>query len=764
MLKNFSLKTNKLRAFSLVELSILIMIISVILAVVLSNQVASATNFKVKTSQDRIALINKALENFVAKNKRLPCPAAINLTQTDATYGNEGNCTANSGVFVSGSKVYGMVPTKALGLSIATSLDGFGNKFGYIVDSNFKAASPNPFSGASAGSIVVKSFGVQLTDVSSNAVFAIISYGANGNHAYGANSTTAAANSTNIYEQQNGPSGSYLVNYSSTAATFDDIVFYKDKDNFLRDANASTLENSNATGEAKLMDAGCSVSVTGIISPSSVATGSGSLACNDTANNFGGTFTYNCVNNVPITGTCTSCASTTYYYSGVSCLPQPQCTFSAGNARTGISTSTVVNYAPTSTRQFCNATNFNTADSINYTCIAGAIEIVSGACDTCSGGITFLNGACHPQCNWSGANTTTGILTSTAAVYAGVGLTRNCNATNFNTSDSITYSCLNGTISVTGGTSCDTCNNGFYFNSATGTCVAGCVVTGSSVTADTSTAPGSVIHVFNSSGTIRCATVPSRVVQILVVAAGGSGGSHKDAGTNGTGGGGGGGVIYVSSLTLNPNVTYTVTVGGRTRGRYSNGAHVACTTDYNMLAAAGPGRIGEDSSFVGGATVIIAKGGGGGGGCNSGAGSSGGSGGGGHTGLGGGAVLLGTASGGGPSGIIYSGNNGGSSIVGSGGGGGGAGGAGSISNGGAGIGYSIATSGENIIYGSGGGGNSPTGGAGGINAGNGSAGSTSSRVGLDAVANRGGGGGGNSNAATASGDGGSGVVIIRYSY
>jgi outer membrane protein OmpA-like peptidoglycan-associated protein len=139
-----------------------------------------------------------------------------------------------------------------LGLSITDAVDGFGNKFGYIVDSNFKDALANNFYGANnLGSIVVKSYNGAFVDVNLNALFAIISYGANGNYAYGANSATSIAPAANdIYEQKNSPANlsDHLLVQTSASSSFDDIVFYKDKDNFLRDAKSSTLIDPNISG------------------------------------------------------------------------------------------------------------------------------------------------------------------------------------------------------------------------------------------------------------------------------------------------------------------------------------------------------------------------------------------------------------------------------------------------------------------------------------------------------------------------------------
>jgi len=235
----------------------------------------------------------------------------------------------------------------------------------------------------------------------------------------------------------------------------------------------------------------------------------------------------------------------------------------------------------------------------------------------------------------------------------------------------------------------------------------------------------------------------------LVVAGGGGGGSF--------GGGGAGGYRTGSSITLDTNSIYLVTVGA---GGASNG------TTYDVR-----GNDGSNSVF----NAITSTGGGGGGQANSAnPGRNGGSGGGGGYGVLGGADSQG-GSGNTPSTSPSQGNNGGfgqndNSLKYVGGGGGGAGAVGgnasqsanTAGNGGNGTASSI--SGASVTYAGGGGGGryntagtSGTGGSGGGGNGGNWAGSTSSSVqgGSDGTANTGGGGG-------CRYAGGSGIVIISY--
>ena len=279
---------------------------------------------------------------------------------------------------------------------------------------------------------------------------------------------------------------------------------------------------------------------------------------------------------------------------------------------------------------------------------------------------------------------------------------------------------------------------------------------------------------FTSSGTF---SVPSGVtaVDVLVVAGGGGGGTGKSGSGHGGGGGGAGGLIYRPGFAVTPGGTVSVTVGGGGPGRSPSGPY-SYTSSNN----------GQDSVFG----TLTAKGGGTGGSRATGqpggehGGHPGGSGGGGSSPTNPGdraAATQPTQSG--ESGNYGFGNDGGiSPSPDAGAGGGGAGGTGSNNPnsyvggaGGVGKAYTIADGTTSVYYAGGGGGggsNSPSQSAGG-SGGNGGGGPGGSASGVtnetqqDGTTNRGGGGGGTGPASApgfpnGGGDGGKGVVIVRY--
>jgi hypothetical protein len=240
------------------------------------------------------------------------------------------------------------------------------------------------------------------------------------------------------------------------------------------------------------------------------------------------------------------------------------------------------------------------------------------------------------------------------------------------------------------------------------------------------------VHTFTSSGTFT--TEGSGSVDILMVGGGGSGGA-------GTGGGGGaGGLIYKTSVPLSAS-SFSVVIGsGGTNDSADVGTNGNNTTFNGLVALGGGWGASTENNPAVGSVYPANSGGSGGGDANYYPGAS----------TPGGATQPGSASGG----FGNSGGNGAGSYS---GGGGGAGASGSGSNGGSGKQYSIRT-GSNSWYAAGG-----SGGESGATSTNGIGGYHSSPNGTNGVANTGsGGGGGWSHSSGDGGNGGSGIVIVRY--
>jgi prepilin-type N-terminal cleavage/methylation domain-containing protein len=278
--KNFSNKffISK-KAFSLIELSVVIIILSIVISGMLSISINSAFNNKIKKTNDNIAAIYKAMGVYLLNNSQLPCPSSLkeikygtgsNIYGSAPSGQTSGTCANVDGVYnlqlASDSTVtnfvYGMVPVRDLGLPNDIAEDGFGSKFSYIIHKNYTSSSL--FS-----SVVVSTTGIEVkknvasTNSDNLGMFAIISHGQNRNGAFSAVSTTKNSEPSNNDEKDNSPysltssspynatiysdnltSAIKIVLRSSSSdstTTFDDILFVKSRNDMVKDFNAFHL-------------------------------------------------------------------------------------------------------------------------------------------------------------------------------------------------------------------------------------------------------------------------------------------------------------------------------------------------------------------------------------------------------------------------------------------------------------------------------------------------------------------------------------------
>ncbi len=117
------------RGFTLVEIVVVILIFSIVLAMATVIVRAVTASQKRSITASRMAAIDAALAQFVAVQKRLPCPADGTRPGSDASAGTETardatGCTAQQN---------GVVPWRALGLAEQDAVDGWNNRFMYRV-------------------------------------------------------------------------------------------------------------------------------------------------------------------------------------------------------------------------------------------------------------------------------------------------------------------------------------------------------------------------------------------------------------------------------------------------------------------------------------------------------------------------------------------------------------------------------------------------------------------------------------------------------
>jgi len=253
-------------AYTLIELSIVISIIAVLMTGAIAISVSFINISKKNSTVSKIDNLYNAIGKFVMINKRLPCPAGLNLPSNHPQFGierisNSGGCLAISNeIFTNNANTYlGMIPVRSLGLSLEMAQDEFGGKFSYVVDQRFAGqfleipdftkssfgTVDNPINGGirnydSLPAIVVSERILSATPrvITNDAVLLIISHGQNKYGAYNYNSSTTNPNSSDADEavnyQKSPVSGSFIFS-SVNSQAFDDIVFYKTRNQIVGD-------------------------------------------------------------------------------------------------------------------------------------------------------------------------------------------------------------------------------------------------------------------------------------------------------------------------------------------------------------------------------------------------------------------------------------------------------------------------------------------------------------------------------------------------
>ncbi|MET0154696.1 MAG: type II secretion system protein [Rickettsiales bacterium] len=270
MRRSLPLCVKRARAFSLVELSVVLMIIGVTLIGALDLSINHEESERADVTRTRMARIERALDDYVLTYKRMPCPAASAAKADDPHYG-EGGAPPTPGaqscpnaVFNDGSVYMGMPPVKDLGLSEDDALDGWDRRMFYAVDVRFSydetlnpacAADKNCFFYAKNGAIAIRN--VEGSELAGDAVYALFSAGSNGYGAYNAVGAIGASSgrledppTSHEAERDNAATlQSAAVTFDATfvqnerSDVFDDILSYRPKWRITGDAGGMEPED-----------------------------------------------------------------------------------------------------------------------------------------------------------------------------------------------------------------------------------------------------------------------------------------------------------------------------------------------------------------------------------------------------------------------------------------------------------------------------------------------------------------------------------------
>lgn len=180
-------------AYTLIELSISLAVLAIIFTGLLGVFLKKDEAKRYKITQERIAIIQKAIADYADNYRALPCPAIGPTAETSSNFGYSveyisPNCDP-------GANYVGMVPVRSLNLPDFYAYDGWERKFSYSIASGMGSAS-DVASGTYKGDIKIIDFnGASKTDLSRDypnnygAAYILISYGQTGLGAWLKNST-----------------------------------------------------------------------------------------------------------------------------------------------------------------------------------------------------------------------------------------------------------------------------------------------------------------------------------------------------------------------------------------------------------------------------------------------------------------------------------------------------------------------------------------------------------------------------------------------
>jgi len=212
------------KAYTLVELSIVLVVISVFISSGLKIFTNNIVQTKTVNTKEKMQIIYKALAEYLMENKKLPRPAdLIKSRDSDANiYDEFVNCDPQINF------CFGAVPISKLHLSSNFAEDDFGNKILYVVDSRFTTK----FTASTSDG------GVIDNNNTNTFIMLLLSAGFNSCGSYKVNGTKNQDCILNTDESKNADGDkSFILN--STDPDFDDIIIAKNYNDFLQELDMS---------------------------------------------------------------------------------------------------------------------------------------------------------------------------------------------------------------------------------------------------------------------------------------------------------------------------------------------------------------------------------------------------------------------------------------------------------------------------------------------------------------------------------------------
>lgn len=288
--------------FTLLELSIVLVIVALITAASFNLGTSQLERAKQAATQERLRIIDQALQTFRQLNGRIPCPGDATMLSSNANYGVEAASPSATSICTGGtpaanrlgavfwdelhddtpvldclagkpnSVAEGAVPVRSLGLPDELMYDGWGRKITYAIsllaaeqggmDKIVPTTSCNYYwNFLTIGAVKLPTYCEYYNEhhVDKAAMYLLLSHGSNGHGAYTPAGTRYNAGSTvdeelnNCHCDSSGANTTYHGYYvvptgtlTSGNYTYDDIILYRNRANLL---SANELAWANLTGK-----------------------------------------------------------------------------------------------------------------------------------------------------------------------------------------------------------------------------------------------------------------------------------------------------------------------------------------------------------------------------------------------------------------------------------------------------------------------------------------------------------------------------------
>lgn len=226
--------------YTLIELMMVIMVLSIIVSSGLSVYTTSTNSERLEETEDKMRYIVNALQDFVTTYGYLPCPADAAIASNNPQFGISVQYNVANGECdnLSGNYRY-MLPVKTLAIDENYAFDGWNNKFYYRpsirlsmkndFDRQFVSGFPDPLYHYGNSMEIIDIKNNTITQI---AAFALISYGKNGNGAWrksGARKSVHSDASHLEYINNQHNTADPIYRSAGIGEKFDDIVVWYSK-------------------------------------------------------------------------------------------------------------------------------------------------------------------------------------------------------------------------------------------------------------------------------------------------------------------------------------------------------------------------------------------------------------------------------------------------------------------------------------------------------------------------------------------------------